>query len=169
MATQALRLLTVTGQESSPRAALGFTTRMVSGSTSFGIHSFMTRNRKIRVAAVLLSAVVASLVVVALASGRSQGGSAAVPKFTKAQIAAGKRVFLTAGCKGCHTLKEAPSHGTVGPNLDKLKPGYATIIATVTNGFNGPGTAMPAFGGYLSKVKIKDVAAFVYTSTHHTT
>jgi mono/diheme cytochrome c family protein len=113
-------------------------------------------------------AATAALVVVAFASAHSGSVKSAntVPKFTAAQILAGKKVFLTAGCKSCHTLKAAASHGTVGPNLDRLKPGYATIVATVTNGFNGPGTAMPAFGGYLSKTKIKDVAGFVYTSTH---
>ncbi|HVW90476.1 MAG TPA: c-type cytochrome [Gaiellaceae bacterium] len=134
----------------------------------------MISSRKLRLFALMALAALVALAIVAFASARSgsaqssTASSAAVPKFTKAQIAAGKKVFLTAGCKGCHTLKAAKSHGTVGPNLDKLKPGYATIMATVTNGFNGPGTAMPAFGGYLSKAKIKDVAAFVYTSTHKT-
>ena len=130
----------------------------------------MISSRKLRLFALMALAALVALAVVAFASARSGSAqsTAGVPKFTKAQIAAGKKVFLTAGCKGCHTLKAAKSHGTVGPNLDKLKPGYATIMATVTNGFNGPGTAMPAFGVYLSKAKIKDVAAFVYTSTHKT-
>src|SRR5581483_8462900 len=35
---------------------------------------------------------------------------------------AGKAVFESAGCKGCHTLKAAGATGTVGPNLDQLKP-----------------------------------------------
>ena len=38
---------------------------------------------------------------------------------------AGKKVFLTAGCTACHTLKAAGSTGTVGPNLDQLKPAEA--------------------------------------------
>jgi mono/diheme cytochrome c family protein len=126
----------------------------------------MISSRTIRLIALMALAASVALVVVAFASARSGSTNTTVPKFTAAQIALGKKTFLTAGCKGCHTLKAAASHGTVGPNLDRLKPGYATIVATVTNGFNGPGTAMPAFGGYLSKVKIKDVAGFVYTSTH---
>ena len=35
---------------------------------------------------------------------------------------AGRQVFLTAGCTSCHTLKDAGSTGTVGPNLDDAKP-----------------------------------------------
>jgi mono/diheme cytochrome c family protein len=37
-----------------------------------------------------------------------------------ATLAAGKKVFLANGCGSCHTLKDAGSGGTVGPNLDKL-------------------------------------------------
>lgn len=75
---------------------------------------------------------------------------------------AGKAVFLSAGCTGCHTLKAANSHGTVGPNLDQLKPAYAAIVHQVEHG-GGP---MPAFQGTLTAGQISNVAAFVYTSTH---
>jgi mono/diheme cytochrome c family protein len=75
---------------------------------------------------------------------------------------AGKQVFETAGCKGCHTLKAAGATGTVGPNLDQLKPAYARIVLQVTNG----GAIMPSFKGSLSKTQIQDVAAFVFKSTH---
>ena len=43
--------------------------------------------------------------------------------------AAGKQVFASAGCGGCHTLKDAGSTGNVGPNLDQLKPSAATVVA----------------------------------------
>ena len=36
-----------------------------------------------------------------------------------------KEVFASAGCGGCHTLKDAGSSGNVGPNLDDLKPSEA--------------------------------------------
>ena len=75
---------------------------------------------------------------------------------------AGKGVFETAGCKSCHTLKAANATGTVGPNLDQLKPPYARIVLQVENG----GKIMPPFKGTLSETKIHDVAAFVYKSTH---
>ena len=75
---------------------------------------------------------------------------------------AGKAVFTSAGCISCHTLKAANSHGTVGPNLDQLKPPYARIVTQVTNG----GAIMPAFSDKLTTKQIHDVAAFVFTSTH---
>ena len=83
---------------------------------------------------------------------------------TKAQIAAGKTVFLKAGCGKCHVLKAAKATGTVGPNLDTHKYALAAITKQVTNG----GRFMPPFaasqGGSLSATQIKNVAAFVYAS-----
>ncbi|HSC48824.1 MAG TPA: cytochrome c oxidase subunit II [Gaiellaceae bacterium] len=35
--------------------------------------------------------------------------------------AAGKTLFVSNGCNGCHTFKPAGASGTVGPDLDKLK------------------------------------------------
>ena len=71
--------------------------------------------------------------------------------------AAGAQVFATAGCTGCHTLAAAGSNGNVGPNLDEVKPDYATVMQFVTNGKG----AMPAFSGQLSEDDIKNVAAYV--------
>jgi mono/diheme cytochrome c family protein len=76
--------------------------------------------------------------------------------------AAGKAVFASAGCTGCHTLKAAGATGTIGPNLDQLKPPYDRIVHQVEVG-GGP---MPAFKGQLTDAQIHDVAAFVYASTH---
>ena len=74
----------------------------------------------------------------------------------------GAKVFASAGCAGCHTLKAANATGTVGPNLDEKKPPLSLIVDRVTNGKS----PMPAFGGTLSPKQIADVAAFVYQSTH---
>jgi cbb3-type cytochrome c oxidase subunit III len=68
----------------------------------------------------------------------------------------GKKIFQTE-CAGCHTLAAAGTNGTVGPNLDQLKPSQAVVERQVTNG----GTVMPAFKGKLSPAQIKAVAAFV--------
>jgi mono/diheme cytochrome c family protein len=89
----------------------------------------------------------------------SEGGGA--PK-TAGDPAAGKAVFASAGCAGCHTLKAAGSSGNVGPNLDELKPPEDVVRNQVTKG----GGAMPAFKGQLSDKQIQDVAAFVFASTH---
>jgi mono/diheme cytochrome c family protein len=71
--------------------------------------------------------------------------------------AAGKEVFASAGCTGCHTLADAGSNGNVGPNLDEAKPSSDLVITRVTNGQG----AMPPFKGQLSEQQIKDVAAYV--------
>jgi mono/diheme cytochrome c family protein len=75
--------------------------------------------------------------------------------------AAGKAVFESAGCKGCHTLKDAGATGTVGPNLDQLKPPLSRVVPQVING----GAAMPPFKGTLSPKQIADVAAYVVHAT----
>ena len=85
-----------------------------------------------------------------------------VPAFKlKGNATAGAAVFKSAGCAGCHTLAAAHATGTVGPNLDQLKPDYRAVTAQVTNG----GASMPPFKSSLSTQKIADVAAYVVTST----
>ena len=76
--------------------------------------------------------------------------------------AAGKKIFVTAGCKGCHTLKDAGATGTVGPNLDQKKPPLSLVVDRVTNGKG----VMPSFAGQLSDKQIADVAAYVVQATH---
>jgi sulfite dehydrogenase len=76
-------------------------------------------------------------------------------------VARGKEVFASAGCANCHTLEAAGATGTVGPNLDQLKPSLEAAREQVTNGGNG----MPAFGDQLSQEDIQAVAAFVVEST----
>lgn len=70
---------------------------------------------------------------------------------------AGKQVFLSAGCTSCHTLADAASTGTVGPNLDDAKPSADLVVERVTNGKG----VMPPFKGQLSEKQIADVAAYV--------
>jgi mono/diheme cytochrome c family protein len=74
---------------------------------------------------------------------------------------AGKAVFESAGCKGCHTLKDAGATGTVGPNLDQAKPALSLVVARVTKGQG----AMPPFKGQLTDKQIADVAAYVVKAT----
>ena len=71
----------------------------------------------------------------------------------------GKAIFQ-AECAGCHTLKAAAATGTVGPNLDELKPSRAAVERQETNG----GPSMPAFKGKLSPAQIQAVAKFVSSS-----
>ena len=71
---------------------------------------------------------------------------------------AGKEVFLgSSACGGCHTLADAGTTGTIGPNLDDSQPSADLVVDRVTNGAG----AMPPFGGTLSAQQIADVAAYV--------
>jgi len=82
----------------------------------------------------------------------AQGGGSKQPD--------GKAVFASAGCGGCHTLKDAGSSGNVGPDLDQLKPSKETVAKQVENGGGG----MPPFKGQLSEAQIAAVAAYVANS-----
>ena len=74
-----------------------------------------------------------------------------------AGIAAGKQIFLTAGCRNCHTLGDAHATGDVGPNLDAVRPSRALVIDRVTHGQG----VMPSFANKLSKQQIEQVADYV--------
>ncbi|HEU5476393.1 MAG TPA: c-type cytochrome [Gaiellaceae bacterium] len=85
-----------------------------------------------------------------------------VPAFhLKGDAKKGSSVYTSGGCGSCHTLQAAHSTGTIGPDLDGLKPDYRAVTAQVTNG----GGQMPAFKKTLSTQQIADVAAYVVTST----
>ena len=75
----------------------------------------------------------------------------------KGDKTAGKAVFVKAGCGGCHTLAEAHATGTVGPNLDQVKPSYRRATARVTLGKG----VMPSFKSQLTTQQIADVASYV--------
>ena len=77
----------------------------------------------------------------------------------------GAKVFDNAGCGGCHTLQAAKSKGTVGPDLDQLRPDAQRVARQVKNG----GVGMPSFAKKLSEVEISQVAEFVSESTRAST
>jgi mono/diheme cytochrome c family protein len=83
--------------------------------------------------------------------------AAVSPPPPAANLAAGAKVFTSAGCGGCHTLKAASSSGQAGPNLDSVRPSFDKVRTQVENGGGG----MPSFRGQLSDAQIRDVAAFV--------
>ena len=87
----------------------------------------------------------------AAAPGKDTGALAQVGGGTD-----GKGLFKT-NCGSCHTLASAGTAGTVGPNLDTLKPNLARVTKQVINGGGG----MPAFGGTLDKAQIALIAKFV--------
>jgi cbb3-type cytochrome c oxidase subunit III len=81
------------------------------------------------------------------------GGQAAAPSDPK-------QVFVQT-CGGCHTLADAGTSGTVGPNLDQLKPPLDRAIKQITNGGGG----MPAFGDQFSEQQIRALAEYVVKAT----
>jgi len=68
----------------------------------------------------------------------------------------GKQIFVTK-CGGCHTLNDAGTTGTQGPNLDAVKPSFAVAKKQIING----GGIMPAFKGVLTDAQIDAVAKYV--------
>jgi cytochrome c553 len=70
---------------------------------------------------------------------------------------AGREVFETAACGGCHTLADAGTDGVIGPNLDASMPPVDLVVERVTNGSG----VMPSFKDQLTPQQIQDVAAYV--------
>jgi len=68
----------------------------------------------------------------------------------------GKTIF-TQTCASCHTLADAGTSGTVGPNLDQSKPSKELVVDRVTNGRG----VMPSFKGSLDPAQIEAVADYV--------
>lgn len=87
---------------------------------------------------------------------------AGVGGFTEASgnVGTNGEAIFKANCSSCHTLAAAGATGTVGPNLDQLKPALAVVVRQVTNG----GAVMPAFKGKLSAAQIQAVAKYVSSS-----
>ncbi len=92
------------------------------------------------------------------------GGNENLPALKlKGDATAGKGVFTSAGCTACHTLRDAKATGTVGPNLDDVKPPFQLVVERVTLGKG----VMPPFKGKLKDQQIADVAQYVSTIAGH--
>jgi cytochrome c oxidase subunit 2 len=87
-----------------------------------------------------------------------------------AQIAAaGKKVFLANGCGACHTLADAGTTGSIGPNLGNVLKGKdVTFIRTsivdpnafIEKGY-APGIMPQTFGKTLSKDELAALVAYL--------
>ena len=88
-----------------------------------------------------------------VAANAGKQGFAVVQKLASTN---GKTIFK-AKCGGCHTLADAGTKGTQGPNLDALKPPFAVAKHQVEVG----GGIMPAFKGTLTDKQIAAVAKYV--------
>jgi cytochrome c oxidase subunit 2 len=87
---------------------------------------------------------------------------------------AGKAVFASAGCSGCHTLAQAGATGTVGPNLDtaiKGDAGSTPLAAFIKESIVDPdkviakgytaGVMPTNFGTSLSSTDIDNLVALI--------
>jgi cytochrome c oxidase subunit 2 len=93
--------------------------------------------------------------------------------------AAGKALYTSNGCGGCHTYKPAGSAGKVGPDLDNLaadakkankgalpvytKESIEDPGAYVVPGF--PNGVMPVYKGKLTDSQINDLVKFLTTQS----
>lgn len=75
------------------------------------------------------------------------------------------RVLFAKNCSNCHTLRAANAVGTVGPNLDHLRPPAALVEDAVIHGRARGAGQMPQ--GLLGGQDLKDVAAFVAATAGH--
>jgi mono/diheme cytochrome c family protein len=101
--------------------------------------------------------------------------TAATPA-AKGNPAAGKAVFASAGCGGCHTYKPASATGKVGPDLDKLasdakKANQGTLDHYTLTSIKDPnayivpgftqGVMPDTYGTSLSSKQLADLVAFL--------
>lgn len=112
-------------------------------------------------------------------SPTAAGVSGTLPQKTtkplpKGDPAAGKQLFASLGCSGCHTYAPAKSNAQVGPDLDKL-PQYAKqanqgpLNQFVENSITNPSSyvqsgyqdVMPKTYGDLPQKKLSDLVAFL--------
>jgi mono/diheme cytochrome c family protein len=102
-----------------------------------------------------------------------------VPTQTQAAVGkgdptAGKALFASQGCTGCHKFTPAGSNGTIGPDLDKLadyakKANQGSLQQFTFNSIKDPGAyvekgfsnVMPNFGQTLTPKQINDLVAYL--------
>jgi mono/diheme cytochrome c family protein len=92
--------------------------------------------------------------------------------------AAGKAIFASKGCAGCHTYKPAGATGKVGPDLDNLaadakKAHKGALADYVKQSIEDPAAyivpgfpnAMPPFKGQLTDQQLGDLVKFLTTQS----
>jgi cytochrome c oxidase subunit 2 len=100
-----------------------------------------------------------------------------VPK-APSGTAAGKALFLSNGCGGCHTFKPAGTNGKVGPDLDNLaadaqKANHESVEEYTRESIEDPSAyvvpsypngVMPVYKGQLTDSQINELVAFLTKS-----
>ncbi|MDX6411542.1 MAG: cytochrome c [Gaiellaceae bacterium] len=97
----------------------------------------------------------------------------------KGDAVAGKKLFLSSGCGGCHAFKAAATNGKVGPDLDNLaadatKANQGSLAEYVFTSIKNPSAyvvpgypngVMPNYGAQLTDTQIADITAFLTQSS----
>ena len=82
-----------------------------------------------------------------------------------AQLEQGKMLFSATAkpiaCSVCHTLTDADAMGTIGPDLDELKPDADRIRKTMMTGMG----AMPSFES-MDEADREAIIAYVVSATN---
>lgn len=79
---------------------------------------------------------------------------------TETEPAAGRELFVSQAspaCGSCHTLADAGTSGTVGPDLDDLRPDAERVERALRS---GPGV-MPNYESQLNDEQIQQLAEYV--------
>ncbi|WP_397476322.1 c-type cytochrome [Pusillimonas sp.] len=77
-----------------------------------------------------------------------------------AMLEQGKELFLSKAvpaCAVCHTLSDAGAAGTIGPDLDEIKPDFDAVKKALYEGLG----VMPNFSETLSEEQINAVSEYV--------
>jgi cytochrome c oxidase subunit II len=108
-----------------------------------------------------------------LRSGKVAGAGGGSGAASSPAPASGKTIFNASGCTACHTLADAGSHGTVGPDLDKgLKGKTPTFIrqsivdpnAVITPGYQ-PGIMPQNFAQQLPAAQLSALVQYLSSVT----
>ncbi len=130
-------------------ASLAFIMLIVLGQLIFAWNLYQTARGRVRardelsfvrdewqLGMLLSAAVIAIVPVTAIAIKR--GNHKAAPSAAPGTAAAGAALFAQT-CSACHTLAADGASGTVGPNLDELKPSAAQVLTALKVGGTGDG------------------------------
>ncbi|MBC8072417.1 MAG: cytochrome c [Deltaproteobacteria bacterium] len=88
-------------------------------------------------------------------------GNVPVAAQDDAALLARGRLLFTQGtapsCALCHTLKDAGTHGAIGPVLDELQPDASRVASALRSGIG----AMPSYRATLDDAQIAALARYV--------
>ena len=108
---------------------------------------------------------VVALLAAAAAATLVSSAVAATPTKIVGNVKNGKRWFVAQQCGSCHMMAAAGAMdgSGVGSDLDISTKTYAQMITQITKGGHG----MTGYAHVLTTSQIQDLAAFIYTTSHH--